>query len=176
MGQKRDAGCVTVRLNLGDALACYLGELFAGGSFVNRGIGDENCMRPRRDHREAEDFGSWHRINRKPDVVMTDRVAARQPGDHRVYIPMHQHTGGKYVTILVHQALAIPIEIAVTLQPLIQVFDIMTIAARKGGIMDFDIVGTVQPEPLDCVFHMVFATDQHRGAKPRLRKRDRRAD
>ncbi len=107
---------------------------------------------------------------------MADRIAARQSGDHGIDIAMGQHAGGKYVAVLMYQALAVAVEVAVPLQPLIEIFDVMAIAARKGGVVNFDIIGAVDPQALDHILDLVFATDQHGCAEPRLRERDGGAD
>ena len=144
--------------------------------FRYRGIGDEHGAPARQNERNAHDTVARHRIDAAPHVFERDGKIAGDSGDHGIGIAKRDHTGGEVIAVLVHQALAVTLQKAVTLQPLIEIGRIGGVARGHGGVDDLDAAAELDAERLRRLAHARLAADQQRRAKPLVHERCRRAD
>src|SRR5258707_1382920 len=80
------------------------------------------------------------------------------------------------IAVLVDHALAIALQIAVALQPLVEIGRIGRIARRHRRIDDLDAAAELDPERFRRFAHATLAAAQQRGAKALMHERRRGAD
>ena len=176
VGQERDPRFMTDRARFFGALTGDPGKLLSSWAFVDGGVRDKDGPAPRHHHRKAEDLGAAHRIDGEPNIVVGHQVVPRQPRYHRVDVAMYQHAGGEHVAVLMHQPLAVAIEIALALQARIEVFGVVPVAARQRRILNLDRIRARQAQPFYRRLDLLVPADQYRRAMSRLGKGDRRPD
>src|SRR5260370_35123378 len=105
------------------------------------------------------------RIDAAPHLFQRHREITRHTRDHGIGIAERDHAGGEMIAVLVDHALAVALEIAVALQPLIEIGRIGRIARRHRRIDDLDAAAELDAEGLPRLAHAALAAPQWRGAE-----------
>ena len=132
----------------------------------DRGVGDEHGAPARDRDRDADQAMARPVVDDAADLFQSDRVVAGDAGHHRVGVAERHHGGGEMVAVLVDQALAVAEEIAVPLQPLVEILRIGRVAVREPGVLDLDALGgEVDAQMLRGLVDALLASDQDRLAE-----------
>ena len=105
------------------------------GHFGDRGVGDQHGAAARQHQRDAHDAMAGLRIDAAPHVLERDREIAGDAGDHGVGVAERDHAGGEMIAVLVDQALAVALQVAVALQPLVEIGGIAALRDDIAALM-----------------------------------------
>ena len=129
-GQQRQPRLIAERARDARRFDRDVGDIVGVGHFGHRGVGDQHGAAARQHHRDADHAvaGLW--IDAAPHVFECHGEIAGHAGDHGVGIAERDHAGGEVIAVLVDQPLAVALQEAVTLQPLIEIRGIGGVARR----------------------------------------------
>ena len=118
------------------------------GHFGDGGVGDQHGAAARQHQRDAHDAMAGLGIDAAAHVFERDREVARHAGYHRIGVAERHHAGGEMIAVLIDQPLAVALQKALPLQPLIKISGIGGVARRQPRIDDLDAAAELDAERL----------------------------
>ena len=106
------------------------------------------------------------RIDDAAHVFQRDREVPGDAGDHGVGVAERHHAGGEMIAVLVDQPLDVADQVALALQALIEIGDIIGVPLGQRGVDDLDAFAELDAEILRALADRLLAADQQRRAEP----------
>ena len=154
-----------------------LGNLFRIGQLRYRRVGDNNRAAARQHQRHADHAMAGLGVNDAAHFLKADREIAGDAGDHRVGVANRHHGRAKAVAVLVYQALAVAVEKALALQPLVEKLRVDNIAVRQAGVVNLDVFFIeINARRVGHRMHTLFAPHNNSRAHALIGEGHRRAD
>ena len=129
--QQREARLVAEPARDAGRLDRDLGEVLGVRHFGDGGVGDQHGAAARQHQRHAHHAMAGLGVDAAAHVLERDREVARDAGHHGVGVAERHHAGGEMVAVLVDQALAVALQEALALQPLVEIGGIGGVALRQ---------------------------------------------
>src|SRR5262249_47518988 len=101
-------------------------------------------------------------------VLERDREVSRDARYHRVGVAERHHAGGEVVAVGVDQPMAVALQEAFALEPLVQVVRVRCIALRERRVDDLDAATQLDAERSGSLAYAVLAADEEGAAQPLL--------
>ena len=136
--EQRQPRLVAERAGNARRLDCDVGDVGGVRHLGDGGVGDQHGAAARQHHRDADHAMAGFRIDAALHVLERHGEIAGHAGQHGVGIAERDHAGGEMIAVLVDQPLAVALQKAVALQPLVQIRGIGRVARRQPRIDDLD--------------------------------------
>ena len=140
------------------------------------GVGDQHGAAARQHERHADDAMAGLGIDAAAHVFERDREIAGDAGDHGVGVAERHHAGGEVIAVLIDQPLAVALQIAVALQPLVEIRRVGGVARRQAALTISMRPPSSMPSASAVSRTRGFAADQQRRAEPLVHEARRGAD
>ena len=100
---------------------------------VHGGVGDEDRAAAAERDRHADHAVAGLGVDEAAHVVERGRIVARHAGHHRVGVAERHHAGGEVVAVVVDQPLGVAEQVALALQPRVEIVGIVGVAPGQRG-------------------------------------------
>ena len=111
-----------------------VGQVFSIGLSRDRGIGDKHHPSAADDNGNADHAAAMLRIENAPDILERRGPIPGDARNHGVRMPMRDHARRKNIAVVVHEPLAIAIEVAVPLEALVKELGIGRVVLGRSAL------------------------------------------